>query len=222
MPSLLSYPPTIDRVRYFEDFLGKSGDAIRTPGVITSVGASSTAIVTSGVGGTLGLQLEATNEVQNERFDFDDSLNINPLLRPVIEVRAKISAALTSVIEAVIGLASAHNATLNTIASNAWFRFGATTALDVNIEGDDGTTDTDAIDSGIDWVADTFHTFTIDMTDLSRVKFAIDGKEAARTIAVSALTASLKLQPYISIQKASGTGAPLMTVDYVCVEQDRV
>jgi hypothetical protein len=104
----------------------------------------------------------------------------------------------------------------DTVAESAWFRLDASGALDV--ETDDGSTNTDDTSTGLTLVAGTYYIFRIDFSDLTDVKFYVNGARyaASTTHDLSALTATTGLfQPYFSIDKAVSVGVGTMDVDYV-------
>jgi hypothetical protein len=122
-----------------------------------------------------------------------------------------------------VGLASAHNATPDSVATNAWFH--STGDGIVYWETDDTTTDDDDNTTGITFVADAYHILRIDCTaGSSAIKFLIDGTVVG-TADMSALDASkAKVQPYIRCSKlkaAANTGVASVYVDYVKVWQNR-
>jgi hypothetical protein len=114
-----------------------------------------------------------------------------------------------------IGVASAHNTTLDSVATNAWFRvIGATSTTAVVVETDDGTTDTDDVATGTT-LSTTYKKLELDFSKgLSDVRFLINGARVAggTTFNMSALGAGLNVQPYVSFGKASGTGVPSLTI----------
>ena len=92
----------------------------------------------------------------------------------------------------------------------------ASGALDV--ETGDTTNNNDDTTTGLTLVAGTFNRFRIDFMDISDVKFYVDGARVASgtTFDMSNLTsAEAQFQPYISLDKASGTGVGTLLVDYV-------
>lgn len=117
----------------------------------------------------------------------------------------------------VVGLAKARNTTYDSIATHVWFRLDAD--MDILIEGDDGATDTDDVDTGINAFDGTYLDLQIDCADLSAVKFEIDGVSVSTEIAIPAATGTV--QPFVGVGKASGTGTPSVTVDTLEVEWDR-
>ena len=162
--------------------------------------------------GEVVCQLSATNEVNTAAISFGDQLLIPATRKFYFEAMVKFGTIAANE-RAVVGLASAYSATWDNIASNLWFRHEGD--MDLLIEGDDGTTDTDDEDTGRDTTAATYNLYTIDAMDgLSAVNFFRDN-DFVGDVAVSALTVSSLLQPLIGVQKASGTGVPSVTVDFV-------
>ena len=108
------------------------------------------------------------------------------------------------------------------IADHVWFRMEAANN-NILVEGDDGTTDNDDNDTGVDYTSGTFHKFKIDMRDLEDVKFYVDGTQCVlpEKMDVSEMAAGDLLQPYIEIQKDAGTVEHSIDVDYISVLWDR-
>lgn len=158
------------------------------------------------------LQLSATNEAQTVRLDLADQLVIPAGRAGIFSCRVKVSGAAANT-RMVWGLCTAYNATLNSTTENAWFRLEGNSLL-VKAETDDNTTDNDLQSTGFTMTADTYAMFTIDLTDPAHVKFKIND-DVALTLAASAFSTSMLLQPFIAIQKDSGTGAQSLTVDWV-------
>ena len=122
--------------------------------------------------------------------------------------------AVSAVTNVAIGMASAHNTTLDSVATNAWFRLiGATSTTAVVVETDDATNDNDDVATG-QTLSTVYRRFLIDTSTLADVKFYIDGARVAAgtTFDMSDLTSGLNVQPYISHGKASGTTEPILTV----------
>ncbi len=164
-------------------------------------------------------QLSATNEVNDVFYTTGDQLQIPAIAGFHLWCRAKVGT-VTTAQTAIIGLGSAFDTTLSNIVSNLWFRLSA--SLAVTIEGDDGTTDTDAqaASPATTLVADTYYVFHIDATNLSAVKFFIDDVSMG-TVSVPLLSASTPLQFIGGLKKASGTGTITMTIDYWRIKATR-
>lgn len=138
-----------------------------------------------------------------------DKLDIIAAYGPILRARVKFGT-IGANERAILGFASAYNATWDSIVSNAWFRLEGSMAL--LAETDDGTTDRDDQATGITLVAGTYNFFTIDMSDLGSIKFQVDDRPPF-SLAASALLSTDLLQPIIAVQRASGTGVPSWTCD---------
>jgi len=113
-----------------------------------------------------------------------------------------------------VGMASAHNATADNVATNAWFRLiGATSTTALVVETDDATNDNDDVATGAT-LANVYKRLLIDTSDLTSVKFYVDGARVAATTTfdMSDISSGLNVQPYISHAKASGTGVPILDI----------
>lgn len=170
-------------------------------------------------------QLSGTAEANVVGFDWGDRLLIPATRGPIFTVRLKVSGAAAST-RYVWGLGSAYNATLDNITSNAWFRIEGN-SLSLLAETDDGTTDNDDQSTGFTLTADTYYTFRIDMRDLGNVGFWVheegsgSGWNLVKELNASKLTESNLLQPFVLLQKDSGTGTESVTVDAYRLEFSR-
>jgi len=187
------------------------------PRITRTAGSPLAGIVDDTANGEAKFETTATNEAQVSGFDWEDQLLIPATRRPVVAFRLKHDT-ITTAQRAVWGLASAYNATFDSVTSNLWFRLQA--AMDLLVEGDDGTTDTDDSDTGENETADTYAIYVIDARDLSAVRFYKNDRLLS-TVAVSALTVSSLLQIVGWLQKDSGTGAVDMVFDWIRASWDR-
>ena len=150
----------------------------------------------------------------NRNFDAGNGL--------IFETRVNFSVLPTTGVTAVLGVANDHNLDKDTVTVAAWFRLDASGAIDV--ETDDTTNNNDDKTTGITAVAGTFNIFRIDMTTLTDVKFFIDGTRVTTgtTFDMSNMTAAeQQMQPYFSLDKATGTGVGTMQIDYVKIFSNR-
>ncbi len=76
-------------------------------------------------------------------------------------------------------------------------------------------------DTLVNLIAGTYHTFRIDITDPSDVKFYVDGARVLSSTTFDMSNFSGTVQPYLSVSKASGTGTGTLTVDWVKVTATR-
>ena len=204
-----------------EDFLADAGATLPKPWDKQDTSAAGTPTldyVADVVNGQYKLAHDATDELQALTLYWADQLMIDPTKSPIVEFRLKIdfaAATFTADQVVVFGLASARNATLDSIVSNAWFRIEGAN-LNILVEADDGTTDTDDQDSTIDIVDNTFTVFRIDLSNLSAIGFFVNGV-AQGGAAVSAPLLTGLLQPFVEIQKGAGVDTDAVLIDYVQV-----
>jgi hypothetical protein len=214
--------------RVYEDFLLDAGATLPLPWgkQDTSAAGSPTLDFTAdGAGGLYVMKLDTTNEVENITLYFADQLVFNIAKNPVFSCRLKIESDVTGAgglfaagDMLAVGLASARNATLDSVATHAWFRFEGANH-NILYEGDDGTTDTDDQDSGVDWAENTFVDLKIDATDLASVKFYVNEAEIG-DVAIAAATGNVP--PFIQLSKAAAANKDhRVTVDWIDVRAQR-
>lgn len=219
------------KVQIFSDFIGGGAlplDSAGGEGFVnhdTSSGGAPTFAFQSAADGVYMMKFHSTSEAEYLATYLGDAVCVSPTKGPIFEARVKLVLAgstLSADDRIVIGLASARNNTLDSIADHVWFRMeGANN--NILAEGDDGTSDNNDNDTGVDYASGTFQVFKIDMTDLTDVKFSIDGNRCAlpEAIDVSAMAAGDYLQPYIEIQKDAGAEVHEVHIDYISVLSDR-
>ena len=219
-------------VDLFEDFQGNTdvpgtGDTIvnqSTPWYVDDQSASGSptfAEIADADNGQYQLTLAATNEAENLTFYFKDQQTIDSDSGPVMVVRAYVNTLPSAADEIIVmGFGSAQNDDEDAIASNAWFKLDANASL--LVESDDTTTNDDDNDTSFDVVVDTWYEFMIDCSTVTDCDFfyrstlAGDWTEVLAATAFS-LGADASVQPYIQIQKATGTGVPSLYLDFVHV-----
>jgi hypothetical protein len=203
----------------YSDFIGVNGTALRLPFVTkdqSAAGAPTLGHATGTLNGELLYQHAADNENEIIGVTFGDAVCIPATAGVTFEARVKLAAsggAWASTRRAVIGLAAAHNNDLDAIAQQAWFLVGNAASFSLFVESDDGTTNTDDQDTGETIDDDEYHTYQIMMDDTSNIKFVFDGVVVGETSA-SDFTSSHLLQPYIVIEKDSGTTTDSLEIDY--------
>lgn len=120
-----------------------------------------------------------------------------------------------SVTQVVFGVASSQNDTPDSVTQNAWFKIaGADSTSNIVCETDDNTTDNDDKATGTT-LSSTIKRCVISFRQgLSDVRFSVNGARvaSATTFNMSAIAANTQFQPFVQIQKASGTGTPSVTV----------
>lgn len=180
----------------------------------TSSAGTPTYLVATGDGGGLVLTLDNTSEAQALTAYHNDVLCFDVRTLQNIEIVAKVSG-IDSVTTLVMGVGSAQNDTADSVATLAWFRMqGSASTTALLTETDDATVDNDDKATGATLAA-VYKTLKIDFSNgLTDVRFFVDGERvsAATTFDMSALASGLNVQPYIQLQKASGTGIPAVTI----------
>lgn len=202
---------------YFKDDFngGAPGNDWGTIEVATA-GTLTLAPRTGTSGGAFRLALSATNEAQEAGLYFGDILPFRMDLNFQWEAKIALTSASMVGITMVAGLASAYASTKDDVATNAWFRMDGSLAL--KAETDDAVTNTDDVALGITWVTGASKILRIDASNLTSVKFFVDGVQygTGTNFLVSGLTSTTaRVQPILSLQKASGTTLATMDVEYV-------
>lgn len=216
-----------DFIQYHEDFLGHSliplaADAAGRP-LIKSVTGSGPPTATGTADG-LAVALEATSEVQNICVYFGDILNFLASKVRLAYFRVKATGSLAAAVQMAWGLASARNATIDSIATHALFRLIGSNSLVV--ETDDGVRDNDDIATGLS-IGTTLVMTKIDFSDLANVKFYAQNSNgdyvqcAKNTTFDMSAASSATLQPFIQVQKTSGTAVGTLTVNCLGVDSLR-
>jgi hypothetical protein len=94
----------------------------------------------------------------------------------------------------------------------------------IKVSTDDSTTDSGLITTATNVTAAQWATYRIDATDVTDIKFYIDNTRVASGTTftmIGAPTASVVLQPYVSVMKTNKAGVATLYVDYVRVWHDR-
>lgn len=227
-------------VQFYDDFVTYklhqyiANESTTAPWTTVKVGTPTTdwAVLANASNGVVTAALAATDEAERMVLYMGDQLAFNINTGLIFETRISFPVLPTTGTEkaiAVWGLASADNATADTIATNLWFRAEG----DANIvwESDDNSTNDDDNDTGVDLVADVWHVYRIDCTVATAPKFYIDGVDYTTTTtqtgacAMAAATATTaRVQPYFAVEKAksvANTGVATMSIDYVKIWQNR-
>jgi hypothetical protein len=97
---------------------------------------------------------------------------------------------------------------------HAFFNYDA--ALTPTIHTDDASTDNNAVATGVTSVNDTYAIFRIDASNLSSVKFYINGvRVGSATTFVMTNGTNVVVQPYIMAHKETSAGLGIYYLDYV-------
>lgn len=216
-------------IEYYDDFLGEAYNTTFWGTTETVTGGTLVAgLVDDAVNGIYGAGLDNTDEAQISALHFGDNLCLSMNQGLIFEARLTfltLPTTGTETVQAVWGLASAHNATLDSIATNAWFRLESTANTTLLWETDNGDTDDDDNDASTTLVASTYNIFRIDCTDTSAVKFYVDEALVGTSdMSTTLSSAEAKVQPYFNVSKAksaANTGIGTMYIDYVRLFQSR-
>ena len=187
-----------------------------TPGhngwAIEDTSTSGTPTYVTQDGGGAVLTLASTSEAEIVTLNQADKLIFDIDELQYLQFFAKVSG-VDSVTTIVMGLCTAQHDTPDSATNNCWFRMeGSASTSAVVVETDDGTTDNDDKATGVT-LADTLKKFHIDFTrGKSDIRFFIDDARVAASTTFSMAATTGKLQPLFTVQKASGTGTPAITV----------
>lgn len=180
------------------------------------------------VNGAAAIILDSDNNAEVGALYFGDNLCLSMAQGLVFETRltyTTLPTTGTETVQSVFGLASAHNTTLDSIATNAWFRVESAANTALLWETDNGDTDDDDNATGITLVASTYNTYRIDCTSTSAIKFYVDDVLVGTSDMSTTLSAAeAKVQPYFNVSKAvssTNTGTGTMLIDYVACWQKR-
>lgn len=180
---------------------------------------------TSGSNGVIRAALSATNEAQYAGYDEADVLQMPMNMGWQFEAYVRIPTAITTAQGAFIGVGTAFNSTLSSIAEYAWFKFNASMAL--TFEAKDGTTTTTGQTpaTALTLTANQFYLYRIvakpaQGRNAGFAEFWLDDKMMGR-ITIAAATSSMLLQPIIGVQKSTGTTTPSIDIDWYMASWDR-
>lgn len=185
-------------------------------------GGTPTVIVTANAaGGTARLALDATSEKQEATFYSNDSLNWDMTKSAQFEARISNHVVPSAAaVEMVFGLQSAWIDGPDNASFYAEFQQLASGV--VNMRTKDGVQTLSAA-TAVTMAVDVFHTFRIDATDPTNVRFFIDGVEVStpKQFSFAATGANAILQPYVSVYKASGVGVGTIDLDMIQLGMNR-
>ncbi len=216
-----------------EDFMAPAATTLPA-GLATAdtsaAGAPTLDYISDEINGAYTLTLAATDEAEILTLYQGDNLWIDPTKHSLLLVAFKFNGAGTppALLSAdqrfVVGLASARNDTLDTVASHAWFRVEGG-AMDLLWETDDQSTDDNDNDTAVDIVDDTFiraairiHPTAAGAANVAR--FYVSGAQVGEGD-LSNLSSSDVLQFIAEQQKDGGTETDALVIDYVKLIQAR-
>jgi len=218
-----------------EDFLQKNGSSLPLPWATqdtSSAGTPTLDYAADATNGAFQLGLATTTEAEAISLYWADQRMIDITKKPVMLFRAAVipdatgaGGVFASGDKLVMGLASDRNATLDSVATNAWFMMAGAN-MNIYSETDDGTTDTDDKDTALDYVSGTYRWFGIDCTNLASIKFYLhDANNVWRpmqsvTHKMSAATGNV--QPFFELTKASAANKDhSLLIDYIGLAWER-
>lgn len=208
----------------YEDFLGRAGEALPTwltTQDTSAAGSPTLDFVDDAKGGQYQLLTDSTSEAQNLSLYGGDQLTLTIDAGLIVEARVKLDADAipwTADQRLVIGLASDRNATLDDVATNAWFRVDGASA-NILWESDDGTTDDDDNDSGVDIADDTWVVLRIEVISGASVQFYVDGALVGTGDLSDA--SGNAVQFFAELQRDAGTETEALVFDYIRIVQPR-
>ncbi len=216
-------PIGIEAFGRFEHFRPDAGATLPAPlGTQDTSAAGSPTLnyVADADGGTYKLALATDNEVEAITLYDADQLTMDIDKRPVFGIRLKVQPDVTGAggtfaagDKFAFGLGSARNATLDNMTLNAWFLLAGAN-LNVYWETDDGTTDDDDNDSGVDYVDDTFLECWVAVESDNKAHFYINGAEVGQG---SLAAASGNVQVFLELAKAAAANKDhTVTIDWIC------
>lgn len=213
---------------FYDDFLGLDGfliDETGSSGAWTTVEvALNTAIGIRAdtANGVVQMTMDADVNAEDAVIDMGDQRQFNVKAGLVFECRINVAVLPTLTGQAVFGMCGDHNLDKDAATESCWFKLDGSGA--VLAESDDTTNDNDDISTGVTAVAGTYNIYRIDFTDISDVKFFIDGVSVAtaQTFDLSNLSdAEGLMQPYFSLDKGADAGLGTLDLDYVRIWSER-
>ncbi len=211
-------------LEFKEDFLGTAVEPFDGTIVWSKLdaGAATEAIDNDSSNGTFSLTLTSASGAEDAGLYCGDNKNFDLGNGLIFEARVNMAVSPGTGVAAVFGMAGDTNADKDSITESAWFRFQA--SLVGLVETNDTTNNEDDIATGLTPTAGDFHIYRIDFTTLANVKFFVDGVRVAssQTFDMSNLSSGeQQMQPYFSMDKASGSALGTMTIDYVKIFSER-
>jgi hypothetical protein len=187
------------------------------PWVKKIVGAAppTVALVSNAGGGQIACTLTSTSEKQDAAIYWNDNLSLDVTKGLVWQARAQLTVLPSaSGVQAVWGLGSAWIDGPNN--RSYYIGFGAAANGTILMMSQDQVTQ-NAISSGITVATTDWHNYRIDCTDVTDIKFYIDGVRYSTNnqIAFAATGANAILQAYNAAYKPSGTGVATLTIDAI-------
>ena len=182
--------------------------------------------------GAVELKLDNGNEVGDITLYWGDESNIDSDTEPFCIFRVMIQTAPAAADTLSFGLMGAQNDLIESVANNAYFGV-AGADLNLDVASDDASTDVDNTDTGVDVVAGTWYEFLVSLNSMhGATRDDTDGATATDvhffyraalggdwtqllTTTTFSIGADVQLQPFVQVEKTSGTTTPDLLVDYI-------
>lgn len=177
--------------------------------------------VASAIGGQVSCALTSASEKQDAGLYWGDQKGLDITKGLVFETRIRLSVLPSAAgVQAVAGVSSDWIDGPDNNTCYAQFQAAGSGLL--YYRAFDGATTT-STSTGVTLTTSDWATLRIDATDITDVKFFVNGAQVSANGAVNfAATGTLAvLQPYLGLYKASGSGVGTMLVDYVRAWQNR-
>lgn len=182
------------------------------------------ALVDDAADGVMLLSIDNGSEVGNMDLDWGDTQSISSDKEPFCTFRVQLPQQNAAADTVAWGLSDGHNALIDSTTHNAYFGVaGADLVLD--LQSDDNVTDVNATGTGITLTAATYYEFLISLNGIhgasaTNVKYfyrAANGGDWTALLPNSTfkIGAGNTLQPFIHVEKTTGTTTPSVKVDYV-------
>lgn len=199
-------------VVFYDDFLGNALNTTAWGALDTA--AATEAVVADAANGVVGLALDATSEAQLGGISWADQRTLVLNQGLIFEARFRLSVLPTGAVIAIVGLQGDHNAAADTVAESVWFRADGNGVI--TVENDDTSNETSKVATGTTLTTADWIIAKIDCTDISDVKFFINGNRVATSTTFNMSTvAGLALQPVARISKGIATSVGTLQVDYI-------
>lgn len=199
-----------NRAQTFSTTPGHNGWAIKD----TSSAGTPTYLCVTEDGGAAKLTLASNNEAEIVTLYTGDVLPYDLRMISNVWWVAKV-AGIDAVTTLTMGVGSAQSDTDDSVAYNAWFRMeGSASTTALVVETDDATTDNNDVATGVS-LSSTYKRMMIDFSQgLANIRFFVDNARVASgtTFSMASAVAAQNVQPFVQLQKASGTGVPAVTL----------
>lgn len=212
-------------VYFYDDFIGyklnkyTTAESTNAPWLTIETQLNAGLVLTADAH-SVSFVLDTDDNASRAVLYFGDQECFDGYVGCVFEARVRNTVACTDAAEIIIGLAGADNATADSIDVNAWFRVLAAAPTTLLWETDDNSTNDDDNDASTTLDTSTWYVLRIEM-NATEARFYVDGTHVGTGVMTALTTTTGMVQPYIAVQKASGTGVGTLLVDYVRVWGNR-